>query len=186
MRRTMNLSPLSRTLAFAAPAVLLTAQRANAAGDIFLKIDSIDGEVTEKLHPKWIEVSSMSFGIANSGTVLSPGKSSALDLMISKGVDSSSPKLFLNCLTGAKYNEVKLEVTKTNSSGASLTYYRITLNNVLVKVVDASANVEAAMSEKISLSYGQIKIEYYAQDPKTGALSTTPVTAAWNFETNTK
>ena len=182
----MKLSPLSRTLAFAAPAVLLTAEHASAAGNIFLKIDSIDGESLEKAHPKWINVSSLGFGIANSGTVLAAGKAQALNFVVSKGVDSSSPKLFLNCLTGGRYNEVKLEMTKTTGASIPQTYYRITLNNVLVKSMDSEVGEDASISEKISLSYGQIKIEYYSQDQKTGALSTTPVTATWDFEANTK
>lgn len=182
MRRSKPLSSLSRTLAFAAPAVVLSSTSANA--DMYLKVDNLNGESVAKTHPKWIEVGAMSFGIENTGNAITGGgKSFASELVIDKFVDSTSPPLFLGCLQGQTFNEVKLEVTK-NLTVATV-YYRLTLQNVRVtslKVSNNSANDRPM--ETVALSFAKILVEYVPVDSKD--TPGTPIPANWDFSTNTK
>ncbi|RYD77591.1 MAG: type VI secretion system tube protein Hcp, partial [Verrucomicrobiaceae bacterium] len=111
------------------------------------------------------------------------GKSKASALTISKRLDRTSPLLFLGCASGIIYPTVNLELARTDSSGTSVTYYKINLSNVLVTSMETSSGGERP-TEKVALSYERIVTEYYIQDSK-GVTSTSPTsTSVWNFATN--
>jgi type VI secretion system secreted protein Hcp len=192
MFTTQRPSPLSRTLALVPPAVALVAQQAYAR-DLFLKVDvsggpAIIGESTDIRHSGWIEIASMQAGIANTVTLGSggiiAGKPTRSDLVVTKFLDRSSPQLFLGCATGTRYPTVTLELATPNNEGTSLTYYKITLSNVIVSSLATSAAGERP-TESVSLSYEKITTDYYIQDAKGGIASTPTTTATWNFATNT-
>lgn len=191
MVKSTRPSPLSRTLALVPPVVALVAQHAN--GSIFLKIDSIPGESTDSKHSGWIELSSAQFGIVNPVTLGGPnggitaGKATASALTIAKVLDKSSPPLFLGCAQGTLYPTVTLELTNINSSGTPITYYRITLNNVIVSSLGTSSSGTDRPAETVSLSYEKITTDYYMLDPKGSTTASPTATATWNFATsNTK
>ncbi|MEO5914758.1 MAG: type VI secretion system tube protein Hcp [Luteolibacter sp.] len=193
MFTTPRPSTLSRTLALVPPVVALVAQQANAGG-LFLKVDVtsgpvITGESLDVKHSGWIEIMSMQAGIANpvtlssSGGGITPGKSTRSDLVVTKLLDRASPQLFLGCAVGTRYPTVTLELTTSNSDGASLTYYKITLTNVIVSSLTTSAGGERP-TEAVSLSYEKITTDYYMVDSK-GSVPTSPTTTAtWNFANN--
>ncbi|MES2439083.1 MAG: type VI secretion system tube protein Hcp [Verrucomicrobiota bacterium] len=191
MSTTPRPSALSRTLALIPPAVALVAQQADA-GSLFLKVDVssgpvITGESTDIKHSGWIEILSMQTGVSNTVTLgsggITAGKSTRADLVVTKFLDKASPPLFLGCAVGTRYPTVTLELTNSNSDGASLTYYKITLNNVIVSSLGTSAGGDRP-TESVSLSYERITTDYYMQDGK-GNIPTTPTaTMTWNFATN--
>lgn len=185
--RSSRPSPLSRTLALVPPVVALVAQHADGA--MFLKVGNLAGESTDKSHSQWIVVESMGFKVENpvtldsSGAGITPGKSAGSALTVTKLLDRASPLLFLSCASGTPYQTVILELTVPNSSGVSLTYYRITLTNVIVSSMGTSSGGDKP-GESVSLSYQKIMTEYYMQDSK-GVISQTPTaTAVWDFSTN--
>jgi type VI secretion system secreted protein Hcp len=193
MFTTPRPSTLSRTLALVPPVVALVAQQANAGG-LFLKVDvnsgpQITGESTDTKHSGWIEIMSMQTGITNpvtlsSGSGITPGKSTRSDLVVTKYLDKASPPLFLGCAVGTRYPTVTLELTSSsNVDGASLTYYKITLTNVIVSSLATSANGERP-AETVSLSYEKITTDYYMIDQKGGVPLSPTATATWNFATN--
>ena len=66
------------------------------AVDMFMKIDTIDGESKDKKHTKEIDVLSWSWGLSNSGSAhtgggAGAGKVNGQDLSFTKYVDSASP-----------------------------------------------------------------------------------------------
>lgn len=186
--RSSRPSPLSRTLALVPPAVALVAQQAN--GDMFLKVGDLMGESLEKTHAGWIEVASMEFKIENPVTLgsgsgsITASKAKGSALTITKLLDRSSPLLFLGCATGTAYPTVTLELTRLNASSIPVTYYRITLSNVIVSNLGTSSLGERP-AESVALSYEKIVTDYFMQDSKGNVPSTPTSTATWNFATNT-
>ncbi len=186
-------STLSRTLALVPPAVALVAQQ--ATGNVFLKVDvnsgpQVTGESTDSKHSGWIEIMSMQAGIStpvtlgsSSGGGISAGKATASDLIVTKYLDRASPQLFLGCAMGTRYPTVTLELTNSNQDGTPITYYKITLNNVIVSSLGTSSGGDRPM-ESVSLSYERITTDYYMQDSKGGFPTTPTTTATWNFATN--
>lgn len=194
MLRSPRPSSLSRTLALIPPAVALVTQQADAQR-MFLKVElsngsTITGESTDSKHSGWIEVMSMQSGISNPVTLgtgpgggISAGKSTASDLVVTKFLDRASPALFLGCAIGTRYPTVTLELTNSSYDGVPLTYYKITLSNVIVSSLSSSSGGERP-TESVALSYEKVTTDYYLQDPKGGTPSTPTTTATWNFATN--
>lgn len=187
---TSRPSPLSRTLALVPPVVALVAQHAD--GSMFLKVETsggptITGESTDSKHSGWIEINSMQLGVANqtslSGGQITGGKSTRSDLTLTKLLDKSSPPLFLGCAQGTTYPTLTLELTTPNSSGTALTFYKITLTNVIVSSLSSAANGERP-GETVALSYEKITTDYYMVDAKGGVPVNPTATATWNFATN--
>lgn len=188
----MRPSPLSRTIALVPPAALLVAQHASASFDTFIKIGTIKGEVTTKTHAQWIDGFSFQYGISNTSTIGSgsggagAGKAVASEVTLAKRLDSASPELFLACAMGTIVPEVKIELVKPDEFSTPKVFYRITLSDVIVSAVSNSgADGQDVVTESISLNYGKILIEYYPTDSK-GGVSTTPITAGWDFVANQK
>ncbi len=186
-------SALSRTLALVPPVMALVAQQ--ATGNIFLKVDvnsgpQVTGESTDSKHSGWIEIMSMQAGIStpvtlgsSSGGGISAGKATASDLIVTKYLDRASPPLFLGCAMGTRYPTITLELTVTNQDTAPITYYKITLNNVIVSSLSTTSGGDRPM-ESVSLSYERITTDYYMRDAKGGFPTTPTTTATWNFATN--
>ena len=185
--KTIRPSNLSRTLALVPPTVVLVSQYASGAFSGFLKFDTVIGESIDAKRANWIDITSISFGVSNalppSGTGSSVGK--AADFIITKKLDRSSPQLFLNSLTGAAVPTVILEFTGASTSSTNPVFYRITLENVVVKKIDSTgipAGTDTRPNESVSLGFEKIKLEYYYQDSKGGMTAVPAVT--WNFTTN--
>ena len=88
------------------------------AVDMFLKLEGVTGESQDKVHTKEIDVLAWSWGMSNSGTAhvgggAGSGKCNVQDLSFSKYVDSSSPKLMLNCCNGTHVAKGLLTVSQS-------------------------------------------------------------------------
>ena len=75
------------------------------AYDAFLKLDGIEGESNDKTHKGEIEISSYSWGVANSGSFShggggGEGKATFQDLHFGMPMSKASPKLMSACATG--------------------------------------------------------------------------------------
>jgi type VI secretion system secreted protein Hcp len=187
-------SSFSRTLALMPPLMVLTVQVAEA--DIYFKIgdsagsNAIPGESKVVAHLNWIDAKTFQFGVTNSTTLglggIQAGKAVGSDLVITKNLDKSSPKLFLSCAQGVIQPKVTLELTqKTGVDQEEVLFYRITLTNVIVSsLVTAGITVGQRPTESVSFSYQKITTEYYAPDSK-GAFPPSPTsTSTWDFVTN--
>jgi type VI secretion system secreted protein Hcp len=72
------------------------------AADMFMKIDTVDGEAQDTKHKNEIDDLSWAWGMSNAGSTHSgsgggSGKVNVGDLSFTKWVDKASPKLFLAC-----------------------------------------------------------------------------------------
>jgi type VI secretion system secreted protein Hcp len=84
----------------------------------FLKIDGIAGESTDKTHPGEIEISSFSWGVANTGSGSSSGggngKAALQDFSFAMATSKASPNLMLACATGKHIPQAALTVRSMN------------------------------------------------------------------------
>ena len=172
----MKLNPtFSKTLALVAPVTILTATNTFGASDFFLKLDGIKGESTSEKHKDWIEISSFSWGMSNSATVLGggggTGKVSVQDFSFTMKVDKASPKLMLACATGERLQTLQFAIARPDAGGAGATdYYVVTLTNVLVSSYQTggAATPPGATPESptasVSFNFQKIKWDYIAAD----------------------
>lgn len=143
------------------------------AADIFLKIDGIEGESTDKVHPNEIQIESFSFGVTNSGTGgrgggSGAGKASFQDVHFTKLADKSSPVLMMKCATGEHIPSAMLTVRK--AGGDQKDYYKIKLTDVMVSSFqNAGSGGDSTPVENLSLNFVKIEFKYAIQN-KDGSL----------------
>lgn len=111
-----------------------------ASAEVFLLIPGVPGESADARHPGWIDVRSMSAGVANK--VCS-------GVTISKSLDTSSPVLSAAALTGGVYPSMTLEVTSQGDNPR--TYLTYALANVTVISVSVATDFETSVFESVSL-----------------------------------
>jgi len=158
------------------------------AVDMFIKVGDIDGESTDKVHAKKIDVLAWSWGMSNSGTTHAgggggSGKANVQDLSFTKYVDASSHALMLACSNGQHYTNANLIVRKAGGKGAPIEYIKITMDEVLVTSVSTGGSGgEDRLTENVSLNFAKVKFEYTPQKD-TGAPDATK-TMVYNIAEN--
>jgi type VI secretion system secreted protein Hcp len=185
-------SSLSRTLALVPPAIVLVAQHASGAFDVFIKIGDIKGESTEDGHKDWIQLDSVQWAVGRTisaagggSTTRDAGAPRFSEVTITKTVDSTSPALFLHAVGGSgQIPEVTLHLVDPATKHV---FYILTLGEVLVSSQSHSGvsgdGTPPKPTESVSLNFTKIEIEYKRdeKDP-----SSTPNKAGWDLKKNTK
>src|SRR6202035_2164637 len=105
------------------------------AVDMFIKIDTVDGESRDKVHKKEIDVLAWSWGMSNSGSAhvgggAGAGKVNVQDVRFTKYIDKASCDLMLACCDGKHYPIATLVVRKAGT--VPLEYLTITMSEVMV------------------------------------------------------
>ncbi|CAD6553820.1 Hcp family type VI secretion system effector [Paraburkholderia metrosideri] len=156
------------------------------AQDIFIKINGIDGESQDSAHKNEIEVTSWGWQILqqsnmHAGSGGGAGKATVEDLAFEHLVDRASPNLMKYCLTGKHIDQAVLTVRK--AGGNPLEYLKLTMNDVLVTLVNPSgSNSDNGIREHVRLSFSKIKQEYVVQNAQGG--SGGAVTAGYDIKLN--
>ena len=161
---------------------------ATAAVELFLKLDGITGDSTDKAHPSWIDILSYDFGITNSSSIGSAtggagaGKVSFSDLSITKNVDKSSTSLLLDAASGKLIKDGLLDVVKvTGQKATPFLEYKFT--DLLVSSYSTgAANGDDLPTESISLNFGKIEFSEFSQTPN-GSIGL-PTTVGWDLKAN--
>jgi type VI secretion system secreted protein Hcp len=158
------------------------------AVDMFLKLDGLNGESKDKVHTKEIDVLSWSWGMSNSGTAhvgggAGAGKVNVQDLCVSKYVDSSSPKLMLNCCNGQHFAKAQLTVRK--AGGTAIEYIKVKMETVLISGITSGGSLgEDRLTENVILNFAKVSVDYTPQDDKGAAGTAIPF--AWDIAANSK
>ena len=113
------------------------------AYDAFLKLDGIRGESNDKAHKGEIEISSYSWGVANSGSFShggggGEGKATFQDLHFGMTMSKASPKLMSACATGKHIPSAVLTCRK--AGGTQTEFLKIKLADVLVSSYQNGGN----------------------------------------------
>lgn len=140
-----------------------------AQGDMFLKLEGIDGESEDDKHSDEIEVLSFSWGGSNSGgshTMAGSGvgKSDFQDISFAKSVDKATCDLIAAVAVGKHIDEAVLTVRKAGGDDP-LEYLVYTFDDVYVSSyqVSGSGGNDLPM-ESFSLSYGKFNVKYQKQN----------------------
>ncbi|MBE7542124.1 MAG: type VI secretion system tube protein Hcp [Bryobacteraceae bacterium] len=133
----------------------------------FLKYGDIEGETLNEQHPKHIEIHNYSWsgshtGSPESGGGLAAGKAQVDDLMVTKTMDKSSPKLKLACCTGKPVDQAYLVVDRAGDTPT--TYLKITLDKAVISSYNVNGGGGDLPMESLSLSYTKVSIDYIPVD----------------------
>lgn len=152
--------------------------------DTHIKFDGIDGESTHKDHKGEIDVLSWSWGLtqaANPSAGGGSGRAKAVpgEFRIVHSYDKASPVL---ARTAASGKHIKSAVLMARKAGeGQKDFLKVTMKEVFVTSVQASAGDQDRIAEEVAMSYASIDFSYAPLTDK-GALGT-PVTFDWNIKT---
>ncbi|HET6264348.1 MAG TPA: type VI secretion system tube protein Hcp [Usitatibacter sp.] len=157
--------------ASAATAALALPLPADAAYDMFLKLDGIQGEATAKGHEKEIEVFSFSWGMARTVQVMgargaNAGRPCVSEMNLMKRMDKTTPLLMANVMSGMVIPKGKLTLRKAGGD-IPLDFMVIELTSVLVSSVQESGSSggDDTPMESISVHFTSAKATYTPQGP---------------------
>lgn len=148
--------------------------------NMFLSLDGIPGESTDKQHPNAVVVNGFNFGenVLTPSTNVPTGKTQFSSFTFTKTVDKSSPKLFEYAATGKHIKTATLSVRK---AGSDQDYYVVTLSDVVVSSIHTDGS-SAKLTETVSLNFSKIQIDYQTTNNE-GSLGE-PVLFNWNTKLN--
>ncbi|MDE2368880.1 MAG: type VI secretion system tube protein Hcp [Burkholderiales bacterium] len=159
------------------------------AVDMFLEIDTINGETEDKVFKpkKAMDILAWSWGLSNSGTTHTgggggSGKCNVQDISVTKYVDKASNALLDGCAKGTHFTKATLTVRKAGAK--PLEYIIITMTEVIVTSVSTGGSGgEDRLTENVSLNFAEVKFEYQPQD-KTGAADGAKLPFTYNIAAN--
>jgi type VI secretion system secreted protein Hcp len=145
-----------------------------AQGDMFLKMEGVQGESKDKKLSLTMEISGYSWGAMNSGTFHTAtgggqGRVVVGDLKIHKMVDAATPNLAVFCVTGKHVTNAELTVRRAGGSAAA-NHISIKLEKCLVSSYTLTGSGEG-QSERFVLNFAKIKMEVYKQTDTGGETS---------------
>jgi type VI secretion system secreted protein Hcp len=164
-------SSVAVTVAMLLAALILMGVSSNHAGAAsFIPPTGLGPETTSSIaitgangYPATIELNSWSWGATSlsAATGTPTGRVKSHQFVITKPIDTSSPRLYQACANGSHFPAVVLTASSPNSTGSS-EFLTITLTNVLVTSVQWSSNSsgDGAPLESLTLNFTKIKVNY--------------------------
>ncbi len=145
--------------------VLISSSMTTADAAIFMKIEGIEGEVTENGHEGWIEVDSFQFSASRAISETASGGRGTIsvtsfsDIAITTALSKASPAIFTQAVLGDKGISVMIDFTKT-TAGKADTFAKYLFTNTLISSygISAVSGADSAPSETISLNF--VKIDF--------------------------
>jgi type VI secretion system secreted protein Hcp len=137
----------------------------------YIKFDGIDGEAADKDHKGWSDLESFSQALSRpggSGTGVARRSGDVIleDILCTKALDKSSPKIAEAVCNGKVFPKVELHLTASYTGAGRVTYYAYELKNVLVTNygISGSGQSDSRAQENISLNFEEIKVTYTETD----------------------
>ena len=161
MKRTKRLITLVLALTLSGFAFSSTAF---AGQDMFLKVDSVQGDSIDRAHNQEIDILSWSWGAANSSSAQAgggggAGKAKIEDLTITKIMDSSSPQLLGALATGKRFKSVVLSVR--NQGPRPVDYFTLTLNDVFIDAYSTGASTaDNRVTENFTFNFSSFAFSF--------------------------
>ena len=144
------------------------------ASDIFIKIETVEGESQDEKHGKEIDVMSWSWGMNQPasnqvGTGGGQGQVEVHDLRLTKSIDKSSPILQKYCMTGEHIPSAILTSRKAGGKD-KVEFIVIKIEEVMVSSISMGhSNGVDVPTEEVTLNFGKVTYDYTPQDTKSGA-----------------
>ena len=158
------------------------------AMDMFLKIDTIEGESKDSKHKAEIDLLAWSWGASNSGSFGvggggGSGKVSLQDFSFTHYLDKSSPKLQLACWMGSHIKSAVLTMRK--AGGTQNDYLKYTFTDLLVSSANTGGSAgEDRLTENITLNFGKVEMVYSEQ--KSDGSMQAGANVGWDLQANKK
>jgi type VI secretion system Hcp family effector len=151
--------------------------------------DKADGESIQKGKEKWIEIQGWDWEIEaetswTKGGGASVGKPNPGKLNFEHYFDTSSTVIMGYISTGRAFPKLELQMMKTTGSANPETYFTMLMEGAFITKVSNSGTEEGNVTQKVELVFKSVKIEYKAQDNKTGKLNAAK-TYNWNIPEGT-
>jgi type VI secretion system secreted protein Hcp len=148
-----------------------------ASANLFLKFDGIEGESTNDKHPKWSNISDVSWGVSDSqasgGGGSGVGKVVFDDLSWSQVIDKSVTALFDDIASGKHIKDATIDFTTSGSE--PYTYFQMLFEDVFLtklKVAGTSSSIATVAGD---FAYDKITMTYTYKDETGKLVSTEPV-----------
>lgn len=176
-RRLTLLLPASVVVALG-----LGATSADAATDMFLKLDGIKGETKDSKHKDEIDVLAWSWGMSRGPAAdkKNADPSDGLNIQnisLTKFVDSASPPLMESLLTGSSTATGKLTVRKAGE--VPLEYIKLCMEGIQVTSVSTGGSGgEDRLTDNVTLHFDQFRYQYTPQ--KADGTGATPIFTGWD------
>lgn len=141
-----------------------------ASSDFLLKIDTVDGESSQKGHEKAIDVLSWSWGESNAGSSATgsgggTGKVSMQDFHFVMSVNNASPKLMQLCATGTHIAKAQLFVRKAGEDAQEFLTW--TFHDLIISSYQTGGHGgDSLPTDQVSFNYTKVEMEYKPQDAK--------------------
>ncbi|GAA1975217.1 Hcp family type VI secretion system effector [Microbacterium pumilum] len=141
--------------------------------DMFLKIDAIPGDATEKGHEKWIPLLSadggvsQAVGMAHHGGGAGAGKAEFRPAAFTAWTSVATPLLFAACVSGKHAATATFEALREGDR--PVLFMRWDFEDVLVTTVGTvGGGGGPSLADSFALSYNRIRVTTFSQDPKGG------------------
>jgi type VI secretion system secreted protein Hcp len=138
------------------------------AVDMFLKIDTVEGESQDVKHTREIDVLSWSWGMTQSGSMQTAtgggsGKVNVNDVSITKWIDTATPVLMEYCCMGKHFDRAVLTVRKAGTDDP-VEYMKLEMKNVMVSSMSSGASGGSdRVTEHVTLNFSEYKMTYTEQ-----------------------
>jgi len=144
--------------------------------DIYVKFEGVDGECTDADHKKWSEVTSMTHNIEQpasssaAGGALSTGRARHDDFLLTKLIDSSSPKLHQICCSGKELDKVTIEIMRS-AGDKKVKQLAVQMDKVVISRIALSGTSENSErpGEIVGCRYKKIQWTYNTGSGNTSA-----------------
>jgi type VI secretion system secreted protein Hcp len=142
-----------------------------AAG--YLKLGDIKGEATDRDHKEWIIIESFSHALHQTdggatGATRRRASATVEDIVVSKSLDKSSPKLAETVANGKILPSAELHFVSHEGDGSSEPYLVYVLTNVLVTSYSVSGGADDRPTEQVSFNFEKIEMKYVEKDEEGG------------------
>ena len=138
--------------------------------------DKAEGESIQKGKEKWVEIQGWDWEVQaqtswTKGGGASVGKPDPGKMTFRHRFDTSSPVLLGYICTGKAFPKCELQMMKTSGRGTPETYFTMTMEGVFITKVSYAGSEVGIVVQSVELVFKTVKIEYKAQDNRTGAMS---------------
>ena len=137
--------------------------------------DKADGESIQKGKEKWVEIRGWDWEVEaetswTKGGGASVGKPNPGKMNFEHQFDTSSTVILGYICSGKAFPKLELQMTKTTGKGTPETYFTMTMEGAFITKVSNSGTEEGNILQRVEMVFKTVKIEYKAQDNKTGLL----------------
>jgi type VI secretion system secreted protein Hcp len=138
-------------------------------GEMFLKLDGIEGESLDSVHGGEIEIKDWQWDTTNTvrWDVNQGGQSTKVvvqDIIINKYCDKASVTLYQDCVTGKHIRNGTITCRK-NDGDQKVEYLIMKLTDIMItKVHWEGEGEQQALKETVGLSFAEFRIDYKVQN----------------------